>query len=217
MFRSAAVLLLVSLATFTANAALLPRLPLDPYSDLEPFDPDEYQAWYDTRLNITWLDDANYANTSDFATDGGKMTWVESQAWIATLNASNFLGVNTWRLPNALPVDEMEDLYFNTLGGTLSPSCTPASNCTLPTTAPFYDVHYFDYWTGTLQFGGAFAADWYWGGGYAGNGNVNTSRKYVWLVTDGDIATIVPVPAAYWLFGSGVLVLGGFRRRQAVG
>ena len=40
----------------------------------------------------------------------------------------------------------------------------------------------------------------------------STIFNYAWAVRDGDV---VPIPAAVWLFGSGLIVLAGFARRKA--
>ncbi|HLG29835.1 MAG TPA: PEP-CTERM sorting domain-containing protein [Candidatus Brocadiales bacterium] len=59
-----------------------------------------------------WLKDANLAATSGYClTPGncldsnGMMTWDQVNAWINSLNSSNYLGYNDWRLPVTLPVD----------------------------------------------------------------------------------------------------------------
>ena len=40
---------------------------------------------YDTVLNITWLQDANYAKTSNYDADG-RMTWTQANTWANNLN-----------------------------------------------------------------------------------------------------------------------------------
>ncbi len=55
---------------------------------------------YDDVLDITWLQDANYAQTSGYDTSG-EMTWNEANAWVESLVYS---GYNDWRLPETLPV-----------------------------------------------------------------------------------------------------------------
>lgn len=50
---------------------------------------------YDDVLNITWLQDANYAKTSGYDTDG-LMNWDAANAWAAGLS---YGGYEDWRLP----------------------------------------------------------------------------------------------------------------------
>lgn len=75
---------LTSIVTFTlsfaANAALIDR---------------GNGMVYDDVLDVTWLKDANYAQTSGFDSDG-RMTWDSAIAWAADLN---FGGFDDWRLP----------------------------------------------------------------------------------------------------------------------
>ena len=62
---------------------------------------------YDDVLNITWLQDANYAKTSGYDADGG-MVWAEAINWETNLTYyENVRGVtyDDWRLPHALPVN----------------------------------------------------------------------------------------------------------------
>ena len=75
-----AVCACVSISTAT-NAALVTRL--------------SGQAVYDTDLDITWLSDANYAETSGFDCDG-LMVWNNAISWIRIFQ---FGGHDDWRLP----------------------------------------------------------------------------------------------------------------------
>ena len=54
------------------------------------------QAYYDTELDITWLADTNYSDTSGYD-PGGKMTWDEAKSWVSSLNVGGKTG---WRLAN---------------------------------------------------------------------------------------------------------------------
>ena len=54
---------------------------------------------YSTDLNVTWLQDANYAKTSGYDADG-LMTWDEAMNWAANLS---YAGYDDWRLPNYDP------------------------------------------------------------------------------------------------------------------
>ena len=51
---------------------------------------------YDDVLNITWLRDANLAQTSGYDSDG-LMTWADAMTWVENLNYGGF---NDWRLPS---------------------------------------------------------------------------------------------------------------------
>ena len=53
---------------------------------------------YDTDLGITWLQDANYAQTSGYDADG-RMTWNQATNWAAGLNIN---GITGWRLPSTV-------------------------------------------------------------------------------------------------------------------
>ena len=55
---------------------------------------------YDDVLNITWLQDANYAKTSGYDSDG-YMTWSEAKTWADNLT---YGGYSDWRLASNTPV-----------------------------------------------------------------------------------------------------------------
>jgi hypothetical protein len=60
---------------------------------------------YDDVLNVTWLQDANYAKTSGYDADG-IMNWTDANIWASSLNISRFAGesLTGWRLPATAPV-----------------------------------------------------------------------------------------------------------------
>jgi len=60
---------------------------------------------YDDVLNVTWLQDANYAKTSGYDADG-KMKWDAAKTWAGSLNISRFAGesLSGWRLASNTPV-----------------------------------------------------------------------------------------------------------------
>jgi hypothetical protein len=62
---------------------------------------------YDTVLDITWLQDANYARTTGYDPDG-RMNWSAANTWAANLSYYDSVrGVywNDWRLPTLSPVN----------------------------------------------------------------------------------------------------------------
>ena len=68
---------------------------------------------YDDVLNITWLQDANYAKTSGYDTDG-RMTWDQAQTWAANLS---YGGYDDWRLPTLGPVNGTAFNYIYSTNG----------------------------------------------------------------------------------------------------
>ena len=75
---------------------------------------------YDTVLNVTWLQDANYAKTSGYAATGvdlatGKMTWAAANTWAAQLNVG---GLSDWRLATNTPVNGTSFNYNYSFNGT---------------------------------------------------------------------------------------------------
>lgn len=68
---------------------------------------------YDDVLNVTWLQDANYAKTSGFDSDG-KMSWFEATAWAANLSyydSVRNVDWNDWRLPLVNPINGTDFNY----------------------------------------------------------------------------------------------------------
>jgi len=68
---------------------------------------------YDDVLNVTWLQDANYAKTSGYDADGA-MTWNAAKSWAAGLIYGGF---SDWRLPTAKPVNGVSFNFQFTDGG----------------------------------------------------------------------------------------------------
>ena len=78
---------------------------------------------YSTDLDVTWLQDAKYARTSNYDSDGF-MTWDAAMSWAANLE---YGGYDDWRLPtydpdpnhqrdNATTLHEMAYLLYVELG-----------------------------------------------------------------------------------------------------
>jgi hypothetical protein len=129
-YRIAAALAALVMMSTSADAALLSRA--------------SGAAYYDTVLDITWLANANLADTNDFGVTGinanGTMTWAKAGEWIAAMNTANYLGANDWRLPTVtdtgtsgcnfgytgtdcgynvdLSTGEMAHMFYSTLGNT---------------------------------------------------------------------------------------------------
>lgn len=101
--------LLAGLVTGSAHAALQGR-------DLNG-SAGSFEAYYDTVLDITWLADANYAQTSGYDADG-KMDWAGANAWAASLSFSDGGRVyDNWRLPTVGPANGVSFNYSFALNG----------------------------------------------------------------------------------------------------
>jgi len=75
---------------------------------------------YDDVLSITWLQDANYAKTSGYDTDG-LMNWSEANTWAAGLSYYDSVHNVTWtdwRLPTVNPVGDSFNFNFSNNGAT---------------------------------------------------------------------------------------------------
>lgn len=182
---ASAVTLIV--ASMNANAALIERLG--------------GLAYYDDVANLTWLADANYAQTSGYDADG-MMTWADANTWVSGLSVS---GVDGWRLASAAD-NEMVTLFYDALGNTAG---------TLSNTGPFINIMLDEgYWySELLENDPGRALDFFMADGSNGDTNIHFEGDYSWAVQSGDVSA-VPVPAAVWLFGSGLIGLVGFARSK---
>ncbi len=188
------------------------------------------QAVYDTTQNITWLADANLAQTSGYGEAGpdGRMHWGQALSWIDSLNAkgggAGHLGVNNWRLPHTLQPDA--SCSSQEPGKSSGTGCSGSEmghlyymdGITAATPGPFSNVQ-LAYWSDTSYAPNPQNA---WAFGF-GNGTQEIGWKAItlstWAVRDGDIGDTgaVPVPGALWLFGTGVVALGAKLKRRARG
>src|SRR3989304_2100477 len=73
---------------------------------------------YDDDLDITWLQDANYAKTSGYDGDG-RMPWKNATTWAETLVYGGF---DDWRLPITLQPDPSCGYQSGSIS--YGPSCT---------------------------------------------------------------------------------------------
>jgi len=186
---------------------------------------------YDTDLDITWLQDANYAMTSGYDADG-RMTWDESIEWVSQLS---YGGHNDWRLPTIdglgqqdydlsydngvygfnvnTETSELAHLYFDELGNAsyYDRAGELQSSYGLENTGLFINFESWDYWTNEefyLNTDYIWLFDFYSGYQFM---HFRTDSYFSMAVADGDIGA-VPVPASVWLFGSGLIGLIGFAK-----
>ncbi len=226
----------LAIVSFNADAALVGRLAATPGST-------DYQAYYDTDTNLTWLADVNAAAGSAYDTfepGSGKLNWSDANSWAAQLNVG---GITDWRLPDTVDVgndgetftniyqgvdygynitthSELSYMFFVTLGNSASrdisgaaTTCGDTFSC-LINTGPFSNLTSPVYWSATAYAAyspGAWSFDAF--SGFQGWGQ-KTIAFTAWAVHSGDVSA-VPVPAAVWLFGFGLIGLLGLTRRKA--
>ncbi|MDJ0927774.1 MAG: hypothetical protein QNJ73_08995 [Gammaproteobacteria bacterium] len=175
---------------------------------------------YDTVLDITWAQP-----------DETFRTWNDANAWVAGLTLG---GVDGWRLPyisvaagagpfTGSPVNcssatelacrdnEMGYMFFQNLSGVLGfsifePNFVPNTD---PDLALFPGLRAGRYWSGTEFETDVSAWDVGFDSGGSGLGG-QTDGEFAWAVHDGNI---IPIPAALWLFASGLGLLGWLKRR----
>ena len=164
------------------------------------------KAVYDTDLNITWLADANYAQTSGYDADG-QMNWFGANTWAASLNIG---GVSGWRLPKAdtnclgggtCTDSEMGHLYAIELG-VRSPN--PILESSDPDLALFTHIRLGYYWA-SEEYGDRPDRAWLF---YFHSGDQLAIEKHnpesAWAVHDGDVALLVPEPETYAMLMAGL-------------
>lgn len=179
-----------------------------------------------------------YESTTD-----GRMSWINANAWAASLNpyGSDITG---WRLPTTTDTgapgaqctysgtdcgfnvntasSEMANMFYVTLGDKAYYTTTGSGSQAgwgLTNTGPFSNIQPNAYWSITeYALSTSIAWDFNFGSGDQYNDD-KTNMYSAWAVHAGDVGvaipSAVPVPAAAWLFGSGLLGLIGISRQKS--
>ena len=202
---------LFTLITVSAHASLVGRLPLTPGGT-------DFQAAYDTVLDITWLTDADLS---------GLFNWDNQAGWARGLDTANYLGVDGWRLASmdvngdtavvdcngatelACRDNELGYMFYQNMDGSFGDD---KSGNQIVDGVLLTDVQ-FNNWSGT-EFAPSPTFAWLFRFSDGNQGLIGKDRNgYGWAVRAGDVSA-VPVPAAVWLFGSGLIGLLGLARRK---
>ncbi len=171
------------------------------------YDTPSYSGYH----NVTRSDFNPYSYTA-------QVSWFGAKAFTGYLNSINYAGSNQWALPSTGQNTQQDvrigtdsqfgELYYYELGATHGDR--------IPDTNHFINQRYSSYWSGSEDLFYSDLAWWF----YPDNGNQGYWNKgmqyYAWAVSPGNVAA-VPVPAAAWLFGSGLIGLMGWRRRYTMG
>ncbi len=197
-----------------------------------------FEAYYDTALDITWLATASNRQM-DWRTANSWATLQNPfgsgiRGWrLPTVNpvdgttaddrtAASTIGTedrgHNISAPGTLyagsTASELAHLFYNTLGNkancdpltSTAATCAPQAGYGLTNTGPLRNLRATGYWTETIPFTNA---AWVFGFNLgAQDFRIQSETKFALAVRSGDIST-VPVPAALWLFGSGLMGLVG--------
>jgi len=190
----------------------------------------DYGLIYDDVQNLTWLQDANYANSTGYDdalygynTNGG-LTYEDALSWADTLEYSDprtGIVYNDWRLPKTFLEEggwhagsEMGSLYYiglNNVANDLSPNMSPFINVQpywYRSSTEFVDPT-FDW---AFRFKGG-SDDWTVSG-YQATADRRVPEAFAWAVRDGDIVlNAVPEPPPFLLFSLGLIGAGLLKKK----
>jgi hypothetical protein len=191
---------------------------------------------YDTELDITWLADGNYAQTSGYHATG-IMSWGEANSWASQVQ---YAGHSGWRLPYTPAFDPTCSDHGRIVGGT---ETSWGYGCTGSELGHLYHVDFsttpgdsifdandpdLDLFVNLMADASVGPPEEYWSSltdnssrafhlhlfnGFQRDIDVTQHLMYALLVHDGDISP-VPLPAALWLFTAGLVGLYGVGRQK---
>lgn len=243
MFRSVTITLTLCLATVAAQAALLGRVPLTPSgTDYQAYYDDVLNITWIGNTNLaesntfgvlgivpdgrmTWDQANEWIVGMNAVAYLGKSDWrLPEIVDTGTTGCVDFVYSGTDCGMNVdVATSELAHLYYSTLGNqavydntqTLRACASEGPNFCLTNLGPFANLGRNDYWSSTEYlvdppYNSAWFFSFHDGGQvYRGKGEVMLS----WAVRSGDFS-VVPIPAAIWLFGSALGAVVTLRRKN---
>jgi hypothetical protein len=203
--------LFIILALFAVSLTIIPSATKADLVGVLPMTPggNDYQAYYDTEADLTWLANGN-ANSH--------MDWNTANGWAEGLSIN---GVTGWRLPNTFQPDascdsqgneggygynctgsELGHFFYNVLGGAAGDSINTTHNGNYDL---FSNVLGNWYWSATDL--PAPDNDYAWFFDFNDGSQFATNKPasiFAWAVHSGNAAE-VPLPATFPLLGAGLL------------
>jgi hypothetical protein len=161
-------------------------------------------------------------SNGEFTPVWGPMDWWGAQAWIVYLNKTSYKGYNNWSLPTTVPGTEgfnktgsqMGELFYNELGG-VAVTDSPIRSTYNANYNLFTNVQNSKYWSGSEYAPNPVGAWFFYTGAGWQSADTKLNQFSAMAVRPGDVAA-VPVPAALWLFGSGLSILAFNHRRKNI-
>ncbi|MBT9461356.1 MAG: PEP-CTERM sorting domain-containing protein [Rugosibacter sp.] len=195
---------------------------------------------YDDVLNVTWLQDANYANTIEV--DGGNVNgaffqWQYANSWASNLvyhdsvrnvdysdwrlptvapTGADYNGSNYWQSLDSSPKNEMAYMYFVNLGLNSFPGGADQTDITVGSVT-IKNLQAGTYWSGThwdVQPDDGYHFTFITSFG-ATSAHDDYFTSYAWAVRDGDVSPI-PEPQTYAMMLAGLGLLGFSARHRSV-
>ena len=179
---------------------------------------------YDDVLDVTWLQDANYAKTSGYDADG-LMIWQEATDWAANLGVYDSIrntAYDDWRLPvsdfcfnlSDCTDSEMGHLYYIDLGGVAHVDLATTHNDNYQLFHNIQNPFDAGHWSSTVASTYPSVTAWAFD---MDNGiqskNAVTGYLYAWAVRDGDVAA-VPEASTYAMMLAGLGLVGAMAGRR---